>query len=343
MLKNETLFVIGAGASTDFNLPMGWQLSKSIAKTLAEFPESSHTAVGRIEDALHHYATVGRQPGGSLRLKARQLSKALPQAMSVDAYVENMKHDPEIALLGKLGIAACLLDSERACPLFVDYRRETELAHEDLAETWLGKLFQILVEGHTIETFSEMFRLSSFVVFNYDRCIEQFFKYAISNYFHVGPLQAEKIVESCRIYHPYGSLGPLQDENGPTFGGFGPQGTIRPERLLALAEALRTYSEYIADENEVARTREALSNVETVVYVGFAFHRQNIRLLKEIAPKKRCKVLATVWKIPEPNHPIIRSDIASVHGTPANTLPITLVEEMCTPFFDKYRLSLLSR
>jgi hypothetical protein len=113
MLKNETLFVVGAGASTDFKLPVGWELSKSIAKILAEIPESSQSAIGRIEYALDHYAGVQRKPPVSLRRKAHQLSKALPQAMSVDAYVENMKHDPEIALLGKLGIAACLLDSER--------------------------------------------------------------------------------------------------------------------------------------------------------------------------------------------------------------------------------------
>lgn len=345
MLLYKTIFIVGAGASTDYGLPVGQTLSKNIATLLRHIPDPSRRARGALQEAIDCHAHQTKRPASDLFRKAKEIASALPQAPSVDAYIENMAHDSDIAVLGKLGIAACLLDTERGCPLFVDQRKDLDsLDHSRLSDTWLGKLFRILVEGHTIKTFGNMFESAAFVVFNYDRCIEQYFKYAISNYFRVPLSKSYEVVRRMRLVRPYGSLGQLVDEHGSTFGGNGPRGTVHAEQLLTIAKDIRTYSEYIDDDVEIEQARSLLYQAKATVYLGFAFHRQNVKLLEKIMPKGRNLTLATVLGIPEPAHSIVRQDIARIVGQrSASASPLTLAASECAPFIDDYRLLLSHR
>lgn len=276
--------------------------------------------------------------------KGREIAGALAQAPSIDAYIENHRHDDDIALLGKLGIAACLLDSERGCPLFLKPDQSSgALDHATLSQTWLGQLFQILIEGHTKETMHTMLDNASFVVFNYDRCIQQFLRHAISNYLRMPLTSAEKILARCRIYHPYGSLGICSGETDSPFGGRNGKGTIGATSLLKVAQELRTYSEYVEDVEEVKATAAALTSVNTIVYLGFAFHRQNVRLLQKIAPKGADRAIATVFGIPEAAHRVVSNDMVTIQRTAAIRLKPTLVSEKCAAFMDNYRLLLSQR
>lgn len=344
MLKDKTLFIVGAGASDDYGLPVGKRLQQQILELLTRFPDHSNGAVGRAENALHHFASEERRSVGELLAKGREIAVALALAPSIDAYIENHQHDADIALLGKLGIAACLLDSEQGCPLFLrPGQGNGSLDHAALSQTWLGQLFQILIEGHTKETMHTMLDDASFVVFNYDRCIQQFLRYAISNYFRVPPSVAEEIVTRCRIYHPYGSLGYGSSKNGSPFGGRDNMGTISAPNLLRVAQDLRTYSEYVEDIEAVKATKAALSSTNTIVYLGFAFHRQNVRLLQKIAPKGATRAIATVYGIPEAAHNVVKNDMVTIQQTAAIRLKPALVSEKCAAFMDNYRLLLSQR
>jgi hypothetical protein len=49
----------------------------------------------------------------------------------------------------------------------------------------------------------------SFIVFNYDRCIEHFIFHAAQSYYGVDPGRAAQFVAAISFYHPYGSIAPL--------------------------------------------------------------------------------------------------------------------------------------
>ncbi len=344
MLKDKTLFVVGAGASADYGLPVGKELQQKILNLLKTFPGDPLSAEGRAENALHHFAGQTNRSISQLLGKAREVAGALAQASSIDSYIENHQHDEDIALLGKLGIAACLLDSEARCPLYLQPTQTSGALHYDiLSHSWLGQLFQILVEGHNKQTMPAMFEDASFVVFNYDRCIQQYFRHAVSNYFRIPLSEADQIVARCSIYHPYGSLG--SDLNGriTPFGGRDRMGTIPAQLLVKVAQGLRTYSEYVEDSAQVQATANALSEVSTVVYLGFAFHRQNVRLLKKIAPTNSSRAIATVFGIPQAAHPVVLQDVAKIQGRDVRQLRPNLVPEKCADFMDSHRLLLSSR
>lgn len=114
--------------------------------------------------------------------------------------------------------------------------------------------------------------------------------------------------------------------------------------MLRIAEEnLRTYSEYIEDEREIALNRAALDSVQTVVFLGFAFHPQNVRLLQKIVPKKRSSAMATTYKVPEPAQAVISSDISTIMGVPSAVIAPTLANLECGQFLEDYRLLLMRR
>ncbi|WP_422016392.1 hypothetical protein [Reyranella sp.] len=328
---------------------MGDQLKNDIAQVLLRFPDDSSAAVGKMSGAIEEYHLKMRGTRGPLETKARNIAAALVHAPSIDQFVENHRHDPDVAILGKLAIAACLLDKEKGSPLFVDHRNSPAVIDfQNVRYKWLAQLFQILIDGQTLETLDTFFDQAAFVIFNYDRCVEHYFQHAISSYFGVSLERARSIVERCRIIHPYGTLGPWGDPrikpNALAFGGTGPGLTLSYSGLLRIAEEnVRTYSEYIEDEEEIALNRATLDNIQTVVFLGFAFHPQNVRLLKKIVPKKRNSAMATTYKVPEPAQAVISSDIATIMGVPRAVMRLTLANLECGQFLEDYRLLLMKR
>ena len=185
MLRDKTLFVVGAGASCEFNLPLGWQLRDRIRNVLKSPPSNERTATGAISTAISLYAKQMKIDEMHLHERRHQIAEALSLAPSIDSYIESHQHDSHKAFLGKLAIAACLLDAERSSPLFIDNRKPARIDFESLswigdgsgATPWLSKLFQILVEGVQLKDVSRIFENVYFVCFNYDRCIQQSVSY----------------------------------------------------------------------------------------------------------------------------------------------------------------------
>src|SRR6185437_10732142 len=80
----------------------------------------------------------------------------------------------------------------------------------------------------------------TFVSFNYDRCVEHFFRHSIAGLYGVNAATSAKVVGSLKVLHPYGSLGPLPsvDGRGIPFGGQ-PHG----DDWVGLGAKIMTYTE----------------------------------------------------------------------------------------------------
>ncbi len=109
-MPQNTVFVVGAGASQEADLPTGDGLKSGISELLdIRFSESNRLENGddTIADALKRHVL---QPDGSwgdinpYLHEARHISGALPLAISIDNFIDQHRNNEKIALCGKLAI-----------------------------------------------------------------------------------------------------------------------------------------------------------------------------------------------------------------------------------------------
>src|SRR5262245_37487320 len=87
MFKNRTLFVVGAGASAEFNLPIGAKLIEQIAAKVDLRWKGYDLVSGdpSIAEALK------RRPGGDInpyRHAGQKIAAAMPLALSIDNFMD---------------------------------------------------------------------------------------------------------------------------------------------------------------------------------------------------------------------------------------------------------------
>jgi hypothetical protein len=140
--------------------------------------------------------------------------------------------------------------------------------------------------------------------FNYDRTVEHYLYWALQQ-LGISTTEAAEGVARLKIIRPYGSIGQLewQGRSGLSFGG-----NNNPIVASEIANNIRTFTEQIQEETVHSSIEEALENAIIVVYLGFGFHQQNLRLLKP--PTSRVwrpvhLLIATTFGMDERNYPAI--------------------------------------
>ena len=125
MFDKKTVLVIGAGASQEAKLPTG----AGIKKQIADFLHLELNAFGRplgdpiITGALLQH--LGQQIGPPPDLQpyaraAEAIRNAMPQAISIDHFIDAHNGDDKIELCSKLAIVRSILKAERDSLLYVD-------------------------------------------------------------------------------------------------------------------------------------------------------------------------------------------------------------------------------
>lgn len=346
MLNSKITFVVGAGASKEVGLPTGGELTATIAEMLdikfSDFDEqpSGDRVIAR---ALREH--VRGEDGGGGDIYAYQqagwfIRDAMPQVSSIDSFVEAHQDNERVKLCGKLAIVQSILVAERNSLLFFDdQNRNAKLDFERLNKTWYNNLFRMLVAGCTRDNWRTLFNNVSFIVFNYDRCVEHFLFNAVQNYYDIEPGEAATLMRALRIVHPYGSVGTLPWQNdGNSF----PFGSVsRPADLLSHAGEIKTYSERIEDVVAITNLHRLLIDAKKIVFLGFAFHDENMELMKSGAPNRLRHVFATARGISESDREVIREQISDVFDKKVNKIPTQLRQDLkCHQIFDEYSRTL---
>jgi hypothetical protein len=316
----KTVFIIGAGASKEAGLPIGSELKKMIAKALdIRFQDLGRMVSGdnRIYQAL--LARVSDVSDQNVMLQSLQragwrIRDAMPQAISIDNFIDTHSDNKHIELCGKLAIVRTILETEAKCTLTVDKSQgNSQLRFEKLAETWFNRFFQRLCENCRPTDLKNRLKSVALIIFNYDRCIEHYLYYAFQNYYAMSPSESAQLLRDLEVYHPYGVVGSLpwlRMDNAIEFGGE-PSG----HQLLGLATQIKTFTEGTdAGSSEVDSIRSNMKSAQRLIFLGFAFHKLNLDILVPSAstapPTGRC-VLATA-------HGISKSDVAVIAGDLAN-------------------------
>jgi hypothetical protein len=287
MIKDTTVFVLGAGAHCPYGLPDGQSLTRMIVEAC---PTRTNQSNSFSEVA---FATLSGKVA-SLRSVLVQFRTRLNNAGhgTIDSFLATHAREPGYAEIGKLAVAEVLLPLEFKTDFTrtgkVDPDRETD-------QDWLSYLFaHMLIK---CQDSPENFVRGNdviFVTFNYDRTLEHFLAVRLENTYGITPETAVGFVQQMQIIHVYGSLGPYQlsllNRN---------PGALDAGIVSEAASTIRLMYEDRAEESAVGSAREAISSAKTVCFLGFGFDADNIARLQL---NKRCQgksVGATRYQVAE--------------------------------------------
>jgi len=345
----KTVIVLGAGASKEVGLPTGIDLKKAIGQRLnIRFDTTGRMTSGdpHIFNALRQHVEkeAGRNVNPYLNA-ARRIRAAMPQAISIDNFIDAHRGDGRIELSAKLAIVSTILAAERDSALYRDHQSaNTGLDYWKLEPTWFNAFLQLLTEDCRAADLDARLSSLTFIVFNYDRCVEQYLHEALQTYYGIGSDEAAAFVKRIHIYHPYGVVGALPLYGGANVIEFG--GEVQGFQLLKLAGQIKTFAEGTDPTlSDVVAIRQKLSEADRFMFLGFAFHRLNLSLMwperAETPTKGMC--FATALGISASDVELITKDIANLSGMYMNPSQIFLRHLSCAELFREYWRSLSLR
>ena len=298
MLARRTVFILGAGASYELGLPLGEKLRELIAK-LVDIRYDHFSPISGDDQINHFLREISREREyrniSALLHKCWLMRDALPGSISIDNLIDAHRNDPEFAEIGKMAIAKAIISAERGSKLYVNPNEIDNFSLAELNGTFLITLFQILSEGLPREDVNSIFSNASFIVFNYDRCLEAFLPRAIEKYYGLPLNDAIKIAQSATIIHPYGRVGEFGRDRSLATAGFGSERC----NIRSIAQGIRTFSEGLADEGHGKQIQMLMQEADQIVFLGFAFHPLNMEILTPKGPSFADKVFGTTLGLSE--------------------------------------------
>jgi hypothetical protein len=358
MFESETVFVIGAGASHEVGLPIGSGLKKQIAEKIdIRFEDGWTQSSGdrQIMNVIKEHSrspqSLNTDPNAYLHC-AWQIRDAMPQAISIDNYLDAHRGNKLIEFCAKLGIVKSILEAERESTLYVDYKRAERLDLSRLSDTWYNGFFQLLSERVALGEIDHIFDNVTFISFNYDRCIEQYLYFALQNYYSLSPEKTKELMAKVRILRPYGSIGPLPLQVPQSVGvAFGlpnsngiPYGS-ESGNILDMATQIKTFTEQVEDRVALNAIKSAIQQAETLVLLGFGFHPQNLELIAPKLPSMTERVFATAKGISKSDCAVVAAELSNMLQNPnlEHDLQIELRSDLtCSQLFSEYWRSIAS-
>jgi len=307
MFTAPTTFVIGAGCSREYQFPLGVGLRDEIADMLTNvgfdrpsgyddgvwfgFSDGKDGAFNRAITNIagqHHFQEWYRV--------AQQMGRGLRHASSIDRYLDHHSDDEVMVRIGKMAIGRRIIKAESNSTLRVRDGSSLDMdqIHKENGQNphWLNELFLRLQEGIRRGNIDQIFSNITFICFNYDRAIEHYLHEAVKVFGNLSNRDATAVMKNLKIYHPYGSLGPLpwQEEDGSPSIQYGSE--LDDHRSIqTIGESLRIFTETIEENHEINCIRDAMLNANKIVFLGFSFLQQNIDLIR---PRRRSKV-EQIW------------------------------------------------
>jgi hypothetical protein len=294
MFSQPIVFVIGAGASAEFKMPVGAELKKRIAQTL-NFTKGPHGG-----DVRFYQLIASRFPASSHVKAAAELSRIIGQFDSIDEAL-NWFSDPDLIDIGKSAIVWEILKAERASQLY-NPDNPNFIPRASSNEAWIEQFLSMAVSAVKKDNVWDVFSNVKFINFNYDRTLEHYLYSELQHKFELSELDATRAISQLQIIRPYGVVGPLpwQKEQINRVA-FGCDLSNDFDQLWDITERVRTYTEQIITTELHDSVTQAIDNAKQVVFLGFWYHQQNMRLIRPRGPGSRY-VLATVLGMDHNNH-----------------------------------------
>jgi hypothetical protein len=238
VFKRRTVFIVGAGASAEFGLPVGGGLAQKIARMMDIRFEYGTKPIGEGDMQLYTQLTNGmRDHVREFQQAALLIRDGIQLARSIDDFLDMHRSSQFVVTYGKVAIVKAILEAENSSTLHFDRFKNETFDTSKVADTWLVKFMQMLGPGIPFENIQSIFSNVSFVVFNYDRCIEFFLLHALQRLYGISEEDAKKTIATLTIIHPYGVIAPSVE--------FGTAG----RNYIELANGIKTYTEQVRDKS----------------------------------------------------------------------------------------------
>lgn len=346
MFRRKTVIVVGAGASSEVGLPTGAELKADVANKLSfEFELDQWRQSRMIKgdpyianflNALRANSVVKSDPFKA----AKKLSVILPQGLSIDTVLDNHSDDETMTVCGKCGIFSSIIQSERKSSLF--HSTDTTASSFDFKrseDSWFHFFFMLLTEGAHQTRVKDIFKNLTFIIFNYDRCIEYYLCEALLNYYRLDSIEVTNIVKELKIFHPYGTIGKLnwRDSGTELDVSFGSENY----NLLTADKTIKTFSERVDGNSGLVGIQKEIQEAETLIFLGFAFHEQNMQLLSTVASTVR-NIYGTALNVSNSDTTVIKETIKNTLNPIDSSVKINLGQSWkCSDIFKEFRLSLM--
>lgn len=313
MFKKPTTFVIGAGCSHEYGLPLGDGLRTTIASLLRNVEQSRvrHKPTGRTIISASSTAklrdnefndAVAAAAGDDWKAwfkTCQTMADGLAHASSIDRYLDIHRDDPIKVQIGKMAIGRSILKAEQRSSLMVDSRGHLQMPHISKAAGgphWLNELLLRMQEGVRLDQFELILSNVTFICFNYDRNIEHYLYHAIRTLGNLTAGRASEVMQHLKIYHPYGSLGRLgwQSDAPDEIVEFG-QPKNDPQDIIRIGANIRIFTETIEENDDIRCIREAMQSANRIVFAGFSFLQQNLDLVRPQSQSSARRIYATTF------------------------------------------------
>lgn len=340
MFSLPTMIVVGAGASKEYNLPLGSELRSCIASLLdihydrfGRYPEKGDEIIA---EAFKIVSASAEENINNYIGEARNIARAMPLATSIDTFLDAHNENGRAVWTGKVAIVQAILKAERRSSLFYKPSMQQEFNVEVNCDLWIAGLCRVITEGISRNNLGELGNNLSLVSFNYDRCIKFYMYHHFQKFYGLSDQEAARAVASIPIYHPYGSVGSLPFEGQPLKIPFGME--ARAEHLIEIAKGIKTYTERNDDIACLSDIRQRVSNVDRLVFLGFGFHKQNMEILFPSALMRSASVIATGLGISRFDQKTIERDLRRKFR--GDYTEVNFLEKSASSVFDDFAKTL---
>jgi hypothetical protein len=324
MITQPTTFVVGAGASYEYGLPLGADLKKKILSAV-NFKVDIKVST---EDTILLQALNKERISNAASLVDAGLvlaEHAFPYD-SIDEALHAFSGNESVIQVGKLAIASQILSGEQHSSLF-DKERVGPARFAQIGG-WLPRLFSLAVNGLPRTRIPDAFRTVAIINFNYDRAIEHYL-YGAVRALGLPHEEAAETVNNLTMIRPYGSLGPLpwQGDHGVEYGKY-------QENLVQMAGTLRTFTETLHEDIK-SKIAMRLDQSAVMIYLGFGFHKQNIQIMQSQSQAfNGTRAFATAYCVDELNYSFLRQAIRQSLRKYDETM-IDITPWTCSNLFEK--------
>lgn len=343
-LSDETTFVIGAGASTDFDFPTSDKLVERIllclenviTKIIARYGKSFDQKKNQFADnfieghqdaKLIYYSIIylskNENEHQDKNIDVNLLNKYLDAAnsikerlgtlsTSIDEYLGRKQITEYELILSKISISSIIKNHEYNSILYENYNKKIAYGSKEINRTYLFKLFKIFSQREA----EDIFKNRNFIIFNYDLCFEQlFFKFLQKNK-GLDAKSAFSLIKSANIIHPYGTTieFDIDHSNETNFGNIHSDNDY-DSFIERARNNIKLHTDIQMNEKVKDKIECAIYQSKTVAFLGFGYHPDNLRLLstnKDFKPIPNRKIIANFFKVSETNIRVHKERLGSI-------------------------------
>jgi hypothetical protein len=258
MVTEDTVFILGAGASVPYGYPSGAELRLDICKRFVK----RIISLGQI----HHYPEPEVK---EVIQKARPFCDAFFKSStpSIDLF---LARNTKFSEIGKMAILSSIFEAEKNSK----FREDMDDKYK--SQDWYSLLFRKMTEDfispNSYRDFCE--NKVTFVTFNYDRSLEHFLFESLSNAFGSAP--KDEIINQLRlinVFHVYGVIDKLAWQGGST--------EYKVNYSLATLKKMKDNVKLIHERIDLdsREMKRAMHNTKRFYILGFGYAEENLDVL----------------------------------------------------------------